>query len=244
MQELLFELIYDEGADPLMDVFDEYSELTASSISSCVDRDCCWIVDRFAGPSSALDRIEAVRCDEEGPDEEMTKTDCNASRQVSVLQRSSSSLTTYTFLESLHTCDSIYALAARRLEPGVVIQSRRRNRCQEFRLLVRSKENVEVFYDRFRELLREGISVQFGHLGSVEQWAYESLTGVSLSDEQRLTLETAVEQGYYETPREITLAELADRMDIPRSTVSYRLRRAEAKFAKGYLREFTAAIPN
>jgi predicted DNA binding protein len=43
--------------------------------------------------------------------------------------------------------------------------------------------------------------------------------------------------GYYETPIETTLDAVADRLDLPRSTVSYRLRRAEAQLVESYLSE-------
>lgn len=57
-----------------------------------------------------------------------------------------------------------------------------------------------------------------------------------LSVDQREALHTAVTHGYYETPRQVDLSALADYLDIPRSTLSYRLRRAEAELAK----QFTA----
>ena len=46
---------------------------------------------------------------------------------------------------------------------------------------------------------------------------------------------TAVEHGYYETPREIDLSELAEKLDVPRSTLTYRVRRAEAQIAKQFV---------
>jgi predicted DNA binding protein len=45
----------------------------------------------------------------------------------------------------------------------------------------------------------------------------------------------AVERGYYETPREITVEELAEELDLPRSTLSYRLRRAEAELVRSFV---------
>lgn len=39
---------------------------------------------------------------------------------------------------------------------------------------------------------------------------------------------TAVKMNYYETPRESTLADLSAALDVPQSTLRYRLRRAEA----------------
>ena len=53
-----------------------------------------------------------------------------------------------------------------------------------------------------------------------------------LSPEQAAALEAAVEHGYYETPRETDAGDLADLLDLPRSTLTHRLRRAEAHLAK------------
>jgi predicted DNA binding protein len=48
-------------------------------------------------------------------------------------------------------------------------------------------------------------------------------------------LRAAIEHGYYETPRQIDLSELAAIVDVPRSTLSYRLRRAEARLVKRFV---------
>lgn len=48
-----------------------------------------------------------------------------------------------------------------------------------------------------------------------------------LTDKQRETLETGVETGYYATPRETTLTELAEEMGVAKSTLSETLHRAE-----------------
>lgn len=50
----------------------------------------------------------------------------------------------------------------------------------------------------------------------------------ALTPKQRTTLEQAVETGYYDPDREITLTELADQLEISSSALSQRLRRAEA----------------
>jgi len=56
-----------------------------------------------------------------------------------------------------------------------------------------------------------------------------------LSAEQAAALRAAVEHGYYESPREVNVGELADHLDVPRSTLTYRLRRAEEQLAKQYV---------
>lgn len=55
-----------------------------------------------------------------------------------------------------------------------------------------------------------------------------------LTDRQRELLATAVEEGYYDTPRECSLTELAEEADVAKSTASETLHRAEEKIIKEY----------
>jgi predicted DNA binding protein len=50
-----------------------------------------------------------------------------------------------------------------------------------------------------------------------------------LSDTERETLETAVQGGYFESPRDATLGDLADEFDVSKPAASKNLRRAERK---------------
>lgn len=56
-----------------------------------------------------------------------------------------------------------------------------------------------------------------------------------LTDRQREVLETAVRDGYFSVPRECTLAELAARLDIDKSTASTILRRGEQRLVNWFL---------
>lgn len=47
-----------------------------------------------------------------------------------------------------------------------------------------------------------------------------------LSPKQRTALITALERGYFEVPREVSMDELADELDITQQSLSKRLRRA------------------
>jgi predicted DNA binding protein len=237
MRELKFALEFDRGVDPIMDVFHDFPQLGSDSVGSAVRRDRFWSVERFEGPTEALERVERVRFGTDTPRAEMTATTCGADRHHEILERSASSLVTYSFVERLHTCNSVVALAARHLDLGHVFQTQRRGECQEWRLLMRSEANVDVFYESVEEHLRDGITLHIGRIGDVNRWNFDSLASVSLSGKERDTLRAAIEHGYYETPREVTVSELADRLDVPQSTVSYRLRQAEAALAKGYFRE-------
>lgn len=55
-----------------------------------------------------------------------------------------------------------------------------------------------------------------------------------LTDQQRRLLVTAVEEGYYDTPRECTLTELAEAVDLAKSTASVTLHRAEERVIKEF----------
>jgi hypothetical protein len=58
-----------------------------------------------------------------------------------------------------------------------------------------------------------------------------------LTDQQRRLLVTAVEEGYYDTPRECTLTELAEAVDLAKSTASVTLHRAEERVIKEFAAE-------
>ncbi|MFB6295609.1 MAG: helix-turn-helix domain-containing protein [Halobacteriales archaeon] len=58
-----------------------------------------------------------------------------------------------------------------------------------------------------------------------------------LTDRQRRLVETAVELGYYDTPRECSLTDLADDLGIAKSTCSETLHRAEGKIIKQFVAE-------
>ena len=55
-----------------------------------------------------------------------------------------------------------------------------------------------------------------------------------LTDRQSRLVQTAIERGYYDTPRQCTLTELAEELDIAKSTCSEILHRAEGKIIKEF----------
>jgi predicted DNA binding protein len=56
-----------------------------------------------------------------------------------------------------------------------------------------------------------------------------------LTDRQRECLQVALRQGYFEVPRECTLAELADELDVDKSTASETVRRGQARVLEEFL---------
>jgi hypothetical protein len=65
--------------------------------------------------------------------------------------------------------------------------------------------------------------------GEGRRQKFVSLDLYELTQKQRQAVTAAVAAGYYETPREISLGELADRLDISKSALSQRLKAAESK---------------
>jgi len=64
-----------------------------------------------------------------------------------------------------------------------------------------------------------------------------------LTDNQRELVATAVDLGYYDTPRECSLTELADEVGLAKSTCSETLHRAEERIVKEFLDRERGAVP-
>lgn len=75
---------------------------------------------------------------------------------------------------------------------------------------------------------------EFGIRYSVERIRQETESESLLTDRQRWLLDEAIERGYYDTPRRITLVDLAEDLDIAKSTCSETLHRAEGHVLKQY----------
>lgn len=86
--------------------------------------------------------------------------------------------------------------------------------------------------DHLSELARQFES--FGLEYTVEYVSPRSESDRLLTDRQRELLTTAIEMGYYDTPRKSSMTELAEALDIAKSTCSETLHRAEEKVIKRF----------
>lgn len=89
-----------------------------------------------------------------------------------------------------------------------------------------SHERLPILGSQFEEL---GLPYR---VERVRDW---ERSGDTLTDRQREIVVTAVEQGYYDTPRRCSLTELADHLGLAKSTVSETLHRAEESVVKSFL---------
>ena len=69
---------------------------------------------------------------------------------------------------------------------------------------------------------------------SLDRGQFEDL---SLTEKQRRTVRTAVEMGYYRTPRDASLGDLATELGVSRSALSQRLNAVESKLIKSLAAE-------
>lgn len=82
---------------------------------------------------------------------------------------------------------------------------------------------------------REGISFELHRMFRQDQWA--DGRSLSLTDEQRVALVTAFEEGYFEEPRETSLEELAEDLGISPTAVGGRIRRGTGQLVESTLLE-------
>lgn len=235
MREFGFTLHFEPEADPVMDAFLEAPGARSTAIGCSLDGERAWRLERVAGPTAALNRIEAGL--REPGSESISDRPCRGERHVDLLHGGPDYRTVSVSLADISRCETVPGLATHYLPDGVAFRMVREGGEQRWQLLLRTDEKVGLLYDALSGALREGITFEFGHLDTATGWAVDMLSAVSMPPDQRTVLATAAGMGYYETPRETTLDDVADELDLPRSTVSYRLRRAEAQLVEQYLSE-------
>jgi len=98
-----------------------------------------------------------------------------------------------------------------------------------------SQDRLSALADQLRE---------FGLACDVRSVTHEVETSRLLTDRQTEIVKTAVEAGYYDTPRKTTLTELAARLGLAKSTCSETLHRAEEKIVKQFAAEVVDVDPD
>ncbi|MEF8774445.1 MAG: helix-turn-helix domain-containing protein [Halobacteriales archaeon] len=90
-----------------------------------------------------------------------------------------------------------------------------------------------VLMSLIKHLRKAGASVSVTRIVAVDGEGEES---PSLTDKQHETLLTAVELGYYDTPREADLADVAAELGVSRSAASQRLSSVRRRLVEDYVR--------
>jgi predicted DNA binding protein len=234
MREFVFTLEYDRGVDPIVDVFVDHPETEARSVACSVVGEDMWRLDRFTGPESAMEALDelvldANRCNE------CPSGACESYREHELLERDATSATVYTFRQGIDACPSLPYHATTHLGPGLFFDTRRRGNEYVWRVLTRDGGGAGELYDQMVENFPEDVSISLAQVSDPTHWGECDRSDTDVSYEQRAAIEAAVDAGYYETPRDTTLAEIADETGIARSTLQYRLQRAESWLAREFV---------
>ncbi|WP_435115965.1 helix-turn-helix domain-containing protein [Halolamina sp. C58] len=89
-------------------------------------------------------------------------------------------------------------------------------------------KDYDVFQDFHTTFENHGISFELISISS-DGSSFDRSSDEPLTDRQREALELAVSRGYYESPRQVTAAELADELGISQPSLSSLLRRGERR---------------
>ena len=234
MREFVFTLSYERGVDTLVDAFINYPDVTALSTTCVATADHMWRVDNLFGPESALDQIEALFVDESRCNE-CHAVGCDTERSYEVLDRAPTHRILYTHRREIHGCHSIPYLAVEHVGSGVLFETERTGCTYEWTVLMPDDAGVGRLYDAVSAELRDGVTVDLEHVTEHQGWRAGALTATELPHAQREAIKAAVAHGYYETPRECTITELSERLGIARSTLQYRLQRAESQLFAAFV---------
>lgn len=228
MREFEFVVEYERGVDPLADAFIAHPSALATALTISVSTDGLWRVDHVAGPEEALAEIERVFTDPDHCNECGGRPDCDVTRRHEVVADREGAVTVYSHHTDVEYCHSVPYFAAATLGDGLLFDARRRGGRYEWTVLAPDGAPVGDLYDAMRDGLPEGVTVTLRGVGAPSRWGAAVTTVADLPTEQRTALETAVALGYYRTPRAASLADVAEDLEVPQSTLRYRLRRAEA----------------
>jgi HTH DNA binding domain len=228
MREFVFTAEYEPGTDDIMDIFIDYSGLEGKALRVAVSNSGLWRVDRFIGPPDGLAALEEVMTDPAICNECLGDyPDCSIDTEYEVIRENHESLLVYAYSPTNGYCHSIPYLVSQTVGEGPLFDARRCGNRYEWRVLLPGDTDCGTVFDRLQNGLPKGVSISLTQVGTPSSWPTANTSIKTLSYNQRQAIETAVDLGYYGTPRGASLGEVATALDLPKSTLRYRLRGAE-----------------
>lgn len=232
MRELVFALEYEPGCNTVADTLAEYPDARIRSLSLHATRESLWRVDHVTGPVDALGAIEEAFLATDYYTDCLTPDSCGASQETRVLESTDDIRVLYSYWERTDCCASVPHMALERLGDGVLFETRKEERRYTWRIVHSGEGDVRSFFDDVEDSVADCVDIDFQRLSDASSHLEQTTEDDALSPEQTEALQAAVEHGYYEQPREVDVGDLADTLDVPRSTLNHRLRRAEEHLAK------------
>jgi predicted DNA binding protein len=235
MREFVFEIRYESDTDELMDLFIETPEARSTTFLCSMGNGQLWRLDRITGPTSLVEQATALLTGSTYNQLSISDRACGGRHYSDVLENGSRRSLVYSYFENLVHCNSVPTITNRYISGALLFEVIREGNTERWRILMENDKKVGMLYDTLGGLLQDGLSFHFDHVSDATGPLLTLFDSVSIRPEQSRVLELAAEKGYYETPRETTLDDIAAELNRPRSTVSYRLRKAEAALVEAYI---------
>ena len=236
MRELVFALEYEPGCNRVADALAGHPDARVRSLSLHATADRLWRVDHATGTPAALDDIEDAFLTGDYYADCLATEDCGATQTTHILDRADGILVLYSEWERTPTCASVPHIARDHLGDGVLFETRHEDPYYTWRIIHPGEGDVAAFFDDLETAVGERAQMEMLRATDTTTSAGgDDGTQTGLTPNQEAALQAAVEHGYYESPREVNVGELAEHLDVPRSTLTYRLRRAEEHLAKQHV---------
>lgn len=244
MRELVFTLDYHPECNSVADTLATHPDARIRSLSLHATAESLWRVDHATGSPDALEAIEETFLTADYYADCLATDDCTATQTTEVLEHTDDTLVLYSYWERTSACASVPHVALDHLGDGVLFETLHEKREYTWRIIHTGAGNVRAFFDALEAAVGNCAKLEMRRVTDTSA----STTNASPSDnglppEQWAALRAAIDYGYYETPRDIDVGELADRLDVPRSTLTYRLRRAEAYVVRQHVGEHSTDEP-
>jgi predicted DNA binding protein len=236
MRELVFALEYEPGCNSVADTLADHPDARIRSLSLHATADRLWRVDHVTGSPGALADIEEAFLTADYYADCLATDDCGATQSTQVLDESDDTLVLYSDWERTPTCASVPHIAREHLGDGVLFETRHEGRHYTWRVIHAGAGDVAEFFDAIDVAVGDCARMEMLRTAEAPTPTDNETDGLTaIPPEQAAALRAAVEHGYYESPRDVDVGELAEHLDVPRSTLAYRLRRAEEGLAKRYV---------
>jgi predicted DNA binding protein len=232
MRELVFVLEYEPGCNAVADALADHPDARIRSLSLHATASSLWRVDHASGSPEALDAVEDAFLTADYYADCLATEDCGAESTTQVLEHDGDTLVLYSYWERTPTCASVPHVALDHLGEGVLFETRNEGRRYTWRIIHSGDGDVRAFFDDLDHVVGDCAEMEIERLVDATATDETSEDEDGLPATQAEALRAAVKHGYYETPRDVGVGRLADRLDVPRSTLAYRLRRAEAQVIK------------
>lgn len=238
MRELVFALEYEPGTNRVGDALAAHPGASIRSLSLHVTEERLWRVDHASGSTEALSAIEDAFLATDYYADCLATEDCGATRSTEVLDRTDGTLVLYSYWERSPVCTSVPHIARDHLGDGLLFDTRNEGRHYTWRIIHSGEGDAAAFFEALEATVGEGVGMEMLRTATADgPTGAADADPSSLSPDQEAALRAAVEHGYYETPRAVDVGDLAEHLDVPRSTLTYRLRRAEATLANRHVAE-------